>query len=223
MAVQARRYAGLAEDVASGRHIRGSASTRLTRANAAFARAEADRAEGHDDPAAWAAVASAFGELGYRPQVAELLYREAAASLRQGDRERARETLRVARATARDAGMVPLGKKIAALARAGRLDLDAGQDTPADGASVRDVHAQAATRATDPWRLSEREREVLSLVAAGRTNGQIGAALFISTKTASVHVTHILDKLGVSSRTEAALLAVQAGLLDPASDGLNGG
>ena len=51
---------------------------------------------------------------------------------------------------------------------------------------------------------------MLDLVAAGRTNREIGAALFISDKTASVHVTHILDKLGVSSRTEAALLAGRA-------------
>jgi DNA-binding NarL/FixJ family response regulator len=48
---------------------------------------------------------------------------------------------------------------------------------------------------------------VLDLVSAGRTNREIGLALFISEKTASVHVTHILDKLGVSSRVEAALLA----------------
>ncbi|HEY6570894.1 MAG TPA: helix-turn-helix transcriptional regulator [Candidatus Limnocylindrales bacterium] len=59
--------------------------------------------------------------------------------------------------------------------------------------------------------MSVREREVLSLVAEGRTNREIGAALFISDKTASVHVTHILTKLGVSSRTEAALLAARAG------------
>ena len=57
---------------------------------------------------------------------------------------------------------------------------------------------------------------MLALLADGRTNGEIGARLFISTKTASVHVTHILDKLGVSTRTEAALLASRAGLLDGA-------
>ena len=63
--------------------------------------------------------------------------------------------------------------------------------------------------------LSARESEVLALVAAGRTNGQIAEALFISPKTASVHVTHILDKLGVSSRIEAAMLAARAGLVAP--------
>ena len=66
--------------------------------------------------------------------------------------------------------------------------------------------------------LSARESEVLALVAAGRTNGQIAEELFISPKTASVHVTHILDKLGVSSRIEAAMLAARAGLVAPDQD-----
>ena len=65
--------------------------------------------------------------------------------------------------------------------------------------------------------LSAREAEVLALVALGRTNGQIARELFISPKTASVHVTHILDKLGVSSRIEAAMLAARAGLVDPSA------
>jgi DNA-binding NarL/FixJ family response regulator len=59
----------------------------------------------------------------------------------------------------------------------------------------------------DPIALTPREQEVLRLVAEGRTNGEIGAELFISTKTASVHVSNILAKLGVSSRTEAAAVA----------------
>jgi DNA-binding CsgD family transcriptional regulator len=215
MTVKAHGYAAIASEVATGQRLPGSRPTRLTRANAAFAAAEAERAEGQDDPAAWAAVAAAFEELGYRPQVAELRHREAAASLRRGDRTRARDALRVALSTAIDAGMVTLGRRITALARAGRLDLDAGRGAE----TVGDAAPAAAPATGDPWGLTEREREVLALVAAGRTNGQIGAALFISTKTASVHVTHILDKLGVSSRTEAALLAIHAGLLDPAADG----
>jgi DNA-binding CsgD family transcriptional regulator len=55
--------------------------------------------------------------------------------------------------------------------------------------------------------LTPREREVLALVAAGRTNRQIGEALFISDKTASVHVSNILAKLGVANRSEAAAVA----------------
>lgn len=61
--------------------------------------------------------------------------------------------------------------------------------------------------------LTPREREVLALVARGRTNGEIAKELFISTKTASVHVSNILAKLGAATRTEAATLATKQGLL----------
>ncbi len=60
--------------------------------------------------------------------------------------------------------------------------------------------------------LTQREREVLDLVAAGRTNRQIADALFISSKTASVHVSNILAKLGVANRGEAAALARELGI-----------
>jgi DNA-binding NarL/FixJ family response regulator len=62
--------------------------------------------------------------------------------------------------------------------------------------------------------LTPRELEVLRLVAEGRTNRQIGAALFISDKTASVHVSNLMAKLGAASRTEAAALAYREGLLE---------
>ena len=62
--------------------------------------------------------------------------------------------------------------------------------------------------------LTARELEVLRLVAQGRTNSEIGDLLFISSKTASVHVSHILAKLGVSSRVQAAGLARDEGLLE---------
>ncbi|MGH9084096.1 MAG: helix-turn-helix domain-containing protein, partial [Acidimicrobiales bacterium] len=61
--------------------------------------------------------------------------------------------------------------------------------------------------------LSAREREVLALVAAGRTNREIAEALYISPKTASVHVSNILAKLGVSGRVEAAGIAHRLGLV----------
>jgi DNA-binding CsgD family transcriptional regulator len=64
--------------------------------------------------------------------------------------------------------------------------------------------------------LTEREREVLALLAAGRSNPQIGRDLFISTKTASVHVSNILAKLGVTGRGEAAAVAHRLGVHGPA-------
>jgi DNA-binding CsgD family transcriptional regulator len=60
--------------------------------------------------------------------------------------------------------------------------------------------------------LTQREAEVLALVAAGRTNRQIGQALFITPKTASIHVSRILAKLGVAGRGEAAAVAHRLGL-----------
>jgi DNA-binding NarL/FixJ family response regulator len=62
-------------------------------------------------------------------------------------------------------------------------------------------------------RLTGREREVLSLVAEGHSNGQIAARLYISPKTASVHVSNILSKLNAATRTEAAIIAHRMGLL----------
>ena len=60
--------------------------------------------------------------------------------------------------------------------------------------------------------LTSREREVLRLLAAGRSNREIAAVLFITPKTASVHVSNILGKLGAASRTEAAAIAHREGL-----------
>lgn len=68
--------------------------------------------------------------------------------------------------------------------------------------------------AADAAALTPREREILALVAEGRSNGEIGKQLFIATKTVSVHVSNILGKLGAASRTEAAAVARRRGLLD---------
>ena len=74
--------------------------------------------------------------------------------------------------------------------------------------------SQASPRADDV--LSQREKEVLLLIAKGHTNREIAAALVISEHTARNHVTHILDKLGFSRRSEAAAFAAKLGLLDEA-------
>jgi DNA-binding CsgD family transcriptional regulator len=71
----------------------------------------------------------------------------------------------------------------------------------------------AAEPAKPAWNsLSVRELDVLRQLVAGRTNAEIGAALFISPRTATTHVSHILAKLGVASRTEAAAWAIRHGL-----------
>jgi len=72
--------------------------------------------------------------------------------------------------------------------------------------------AQSASQA-DRDDLTPREREILTLVAEGRTNGEIGRQLFISPKTVSVHVSRILDKLDATGRTEAAAIARRRGLV----------
>jgi predicted ATPase/DNA-binding NarL/FixJ family response regulator/Tfp pilus assembly protein PilF len=65
----------------------------------------------------------------------------------------------------------------------------------------------------DPYRLTDREREVLRLVAAGRTTGEIAAALHISPRTTAKHVSNIMEKMDVSSRTSAVALAMREGLI----------
>jgi len=162
--------------------------------------AERLRALGRSDTTAWQRVAEAHDAHGTRPFGAYARYREAEAAIASGDRDGATTALDQAAVVAAELGAAPLTAMITGLARRARLTI-----------GIQPVAATPEPAAADPWGLSAREREVLALVADGRTNREIGEALFISTKTASVHVTHILDKLGVSSRTEAALLAARAG------------
>jgi DNA-binding NarL/FixJ family response regulator len=70
-------------------------------------------------------------------------------------------------------------------------------------------------RVDGPVALTPREREVAALLADGLSNGEIARRLYISTKTASVHVSNILAKLGMTSRTEVATWAVRTGLVAP--------
>jgi DNA-binding CsgD family transcriptional regulator len=90
------------------------------------------------------------------------------------------------------------------LAQRGRLHLEKQVDTTA----VSEVPASA----TASLGLTPREAEVLALIGEGRTNRQIGQALFITSKTAGVHVSRILAKLGVAGRGEAAAIAHRLGL-----------
>jgi DNA-binding NarL/FixJ family response regulator len=119
-------------------------------------------------------------------------------------------------AIARRLGAEPLRREVEALARRARVDLDAvlsGADGPP--AAARRVSSAPTSPGVGGPILSARELEVLRLVADGRSNGQIAERLFISRKTASVHVSHILDKLGVGNRVEAAMVGARLGLLEP--------
>jgi DNA-binding CsgD family transcriptional regulator len=101
---------------------------------------------------------------------------------------------------------VPLSRVITDLAKRARISL--GEPL------VQDANEPPTAKHTPaPFGLTERELTVLELVGQGRTNTEIGAALFISPKTASVHVTNILRKPGVRSRVEAAAVAARAGLI----------
>jgi DNA-binding CsgD family transcriptional regulator len=193
---RARAAARLARDLDEGRLIPGTASVAWTRANVALADAEVARAEGNDDLSNWLSIRDAFSALGMRPRAAYAAFRGGVAALAAGRRSDAEPMLHEAHELASSIGMKVLALKLDAVAKAARFDL---------GSAVSGRPTIGTARS--PWGLSAREQEVLDLIALGRTNGEIGAELYISTKTASVHVTHILDKLGVSSRTEAALLA----------------
>ena len=164
-----------------------------------IARAERTRAAGAADPSAYAAAAEAWAAL-ERPYPAALMrYREAEAHVNAGDRDAAVAAAREARATASRIGAGWLRSEVDGLAARARLSL--GED----GAVVADPEPEAAS--DDPFGLTPRERQVLELVARGATNREIGAALFMAEKTASVHVSRILAKLDVRSRTEAAGVA----------------
>jgi DNA-binding NarL/FixJ family response regulator/tetratricopeptide (TPR) repeat protein len=165
-----------------------------------LARAEAEwaRLEGRAAPDLWAASVDAFG-YGYLYEEARSRWRLAEALLAAGRREEALAPARAAHATAVRLGAEPLRAEVEALARRARLDLGSGL---APGKDVAGLEIQ----------LTPRELEVLRLVAAGRSNPQIAEALFISPKTASVHVSNILSKLGVRSRVEAAATAHRLGL-----------
>jgi non-specific serine/threonine protein kinase len=78
--------------------------------------------------------------------------------------------------------------------------------------SLPPVTGERAGRSGMPFGLTARELEVLRLIASGRTNREIGAALFVTQRTAATHVTHILSKLGVESRVEATAWAIRYGL-----------
>jgi DNA-binding CsgD family transcriptional regulator/tetratricopeptide (TPR) repeat protein len=168
-------------------------------------RAEQTRLHGRADPAAWAAAVAGWETLGRPYPAACARFREAEALLAAGaPRARVEEVLRAAHEAVARLGAVPLRSELELLARRGRIRLE----TPDQPAAA----APEAPSVVDSFGLTRRELEVLELVAAGRTNRQIGQELFITPKTASIHVSRILAKLGVAGRGEAAAVAHRLGI-----------
>jgi DNA-binding CsgD family transcriptional regulator len=174
--------------------------------NLLLARAELSRLEGSSDSHQWRTAAAAWERLEHPFEAAYARFREAEALLTSGaPRAQAEEVLRPAYQTAVALRAAPLRRELEFLARRGRLRLKASAE------SAEGIKAEASSAAR-PLGLTPRELEVLRLLAAGRSNRQIAEQLFISGKTASVHVTNILAKLGVHSRLEAAARARELGL-----------
>ena len=165
----------------------------------AVAAADLARARGRSDPALWAKAAREWEAIGRTFLAALARWREAEAHVERGDRAAALEPARLALETAERVGASWLVGEVSALRDRARLDLEVESDgrEPSNGDGPAD----------DPFGLTARERQVLALIAEGATNRQIGTALFMAEKTASVHVSRILAKLGVSSRTQAAAVA----------------
>jgi DNA-binding NarL/FixJ family response regulator len=163
-----------------------------------LARAEAEwrRASGDNDPAHWLAVIETFGS-DFVYETARSRWRLAEALAEAGEREQAQEQWLLAAGAAERLGATRLRAALTDLGRRARLG--GGPASSAVGASPLSV-------------LTSRELEVLTLVAAGHSNREIGSELFIASKTVSVHVSNILAKLGAASRTEAAAIAHDNGL-----------
>jgi DNA-binding CsgD family transcriptional regulator/tetratricopeptide (TPR) repeat protein len=217
--------AGLAEALAIGREFAGLLDhhAQLVRAlpgggdphlalDAALGTAELSRVLGESSAEAWATAAAAAVELRHPHEAAYARFRQAEAHLlARGSRTAAQAAAVEAYGIARSLGAAPLVLEIERLARRSRLDL---ADPPAagEGASV----AAPVGRAL-PFSLTRREQDVLERLTLGRSNREIATELFISEKTASVHVSNIKAKLGANGRAEIAAIAVRLRLVsDPA-------
>jgi DNA-binding CsgD family transcriptional regulator len=168
-------------------------------------KAEMARARGRGGAKEWHRAAAAWDEL-MRPYSAAIArWREAEALAAADDRAGAAEAAASALATAEELGSEWLIREVRTLGERARLDLG----TSGAGAATMngDGAGPTADAEEDPFGLTPRERQVLALLAEGATNRQIGAALYMAEKTASVHVSRILAKLGVQGRTQAAAVA----------------
>jgi DNA-binding CsgD family transcriptional regulator/tetratricopeptide (TPR) repeat protein len=153
---------------------------------------------GAPDPEAFVRAASGPPDRLPPIETARLRFRLAETRLTVGDLPGATDAAVEALQIVHRIGAPTLESDIVAFARRGRLEV---------GERRRIVPSPAS-----PFGLTARERQVLSLVADGRSNGEIGHALYITTKTASAHVSNILTKLGVTKRGEAAAVAHRLGI-----------
>jgi DNA-binding CsgD family transcriptional regulator len=169
-----------------------------------LAMAEAHFADAEGEPSAelWARAAEAWDALEWPYEAAVARRHEAEALVVAGDRAAAATVLQAALASARRLGAGWLRGELEGLAARARLQPERAEEAEPEPAPVVE----------EPFGLTPRERQVLALVAEGRTNREIGDTLYMAEKTASVHVSRILSKLDVRSRTEAAAVAHRLGL-----------
>ena len=163
----------------------------------AVAEAEHSRVEDRPSPERWKAAVAAWDELERPYPAASCRWRQAEALVAGGRSTEATVAARVAHRVASRLGAHTLQRELQLLAERARLDLV--------GLRPEDAHRPSAEASA--LGLTSCEREVLQLLARGYTNREIAAELVISVKTASVHVSHILRKLDVSSRIDAARIA----------------
>ena len=194
------------------------ADTPTARAYQATFEAEQARFLGHDDPRLWSSAVTAWEAAGEPYPLAYAWLRRAESESAVHDRQAAARSVQQADAVARRIGADPITAEAAALARRARLDLAGGPRRPGRERPGRVSGRGGAGRGRGTadelarFGLTDREREVLLLLADGRSNPEIAQALFISPKTASVHVSNILAKLGVGGRVEAAAVVHRLGV-----------
>ncbi len=215
--------ASVPEDaVAQGEVARSEAASMRTvtpadRGHRALVMAENTRLLNQDEPGAWLVAVEACRAMNEPVPLAYALFRCAEALSSNGETAAATTAANEALELARSTGAAPLDADVSALIRRARLQTAEPSNTAVAAAGVG---AETQPGAVERLGLTAREAEVLRLVADGRSNSQIAETLFISRKTASVHVSNILAKLGVSSRVEAAALAHRQGIADaPAGSG----
>jgi DNA-binding NarL/FixJ family response regulator/tetratricopeptide (TPR) repeat protein len=182
----------------------------VERARLAQGKAEMAEARGRGAAREWRRAAEAWEKIDRPYPVANARWHEAEALAAADDRAGAAQAASAALGVAEQLGSQWLAREVRTLAERARLDLRGVAASASGGAGATNgdgAGSAGRTEEADPFGLTPRERQVLALLAEGATNRQIGAALYMAEKTASVHVSRILAKLGVQGRTQAAAVA----------------